>query len=70
MAKKQNYDYINKFRKEKYDQIAILRKTGEREKIQKVAAERGFSTTTAFINYCIDKYLNEIGIDLDKLSGE
>ena len=58
--KKAAYDYINKYQKEKYDRITILRKTGEKEKLTKIAKEKGFRTVTEFINFCIDEELKHM----------
>lgn len=58
--KKAAYDYINKYQKEKYDRITILRKTGEKEKLTKIAKEKGFRTVTEFINFCIDEELKHL----------
>lgn len=62
--KKAAYDYINKYQKEKYDRITILRKTGEKEKLTKIAKEKGFRTVTEFINFCIDEELKHMQLQL------
>lgn len=59
-SKKAAYDYINKYQKEKYDRITILRKTGEKEKLTKIAKDKGYRTVTEFINACIDEKLNRM----------
>ena len=58
--KKAAYDYINSYQKEKYDRITILRKSGEKEKLQAIAKEKGFSSLGAFINACIDEKINRM----------
>lgn len=58
--KKAAYDYINKYQKEKYDRITILRKTGEKERLTKIAKDKGYRTVTEFINACIDEKLNRM----------
>ena len=59
-SKKAAYDYINKYQKEKYDRITILRKTGEKERLTKIAKDKGYRTVTEFINACIDEKLNRM----------
>ena len=61
--RKAAFDYINKYQKEKYDRITILRKSGEKSKIDAIARERGLSTTQ-FINLCIDEKLKRMKIEL------
>ena len=62
--KKIAYDYINGYQKAKYDRITILRKQGEKEKLDQVAREKGFRSTTEFINTCIDEKLKRMKIEL------
>lgn len=59
-SKKAAYDYINKYQKEKYDRITILRKTGEKERLTKIAKDKGYRTVTEFINACINEKLNRM----------
>jgi hypothetical protein len=59
-TKKAAYDYINKYQKEKYDRITILRKPGEKERLTEIAKEKGYRTLTEFINTCIDEKLNRL----------
>lgn len=61
--KKAAYDYINQYQKEKYDRITILRKAGDKKKIEAIAKERGLSTTQ-FVNQCIDEKIKRMKIDL------
>lgn len=61
--KKAAYDYVNQYQKEKYDRITILRKAGQKEKIDAIAKENGLSTTQ-FINSCIDEKLKRMKIEL------
>ena len=55
-ANKKSLEYINKYTKENYDRITILRSKGERERLKKLAAEKGISVNE-MINSLIDKYL-------------
>ena len=41
--KKAAYDYINQYQKEKYDRITILRRAGEKERLTKLAEEKGYT---------------------------
>ncbi len=61
--KKAAFDYLNRYQKEKYDRITILRKSGQKKKIDAIAKERGMSTTQ-FINSCIDEKLKRMKIEL------
>ena len=56
-TKKEAYDYINRYQKEKYDRITILRKSGEKQRLTEIAKENGYRTVTEFINACIDEKL-------------
>ena len=58
--KKAAYAYINQYQKQKYDRIVILREKGEKERLAKIAKEKGYRTITEFINACIDEKLNRI----------
>lgn len=62
MNKKAAYDYINKYQKEKYDRITILRKSGEKEKLTQIAKNNGYRTVTEFINACIDEKIKQMKI--------
>lgn len=62
--KKAAYNYINNYQKEKYDRITILRKTGEKERLTKIAKDKGYRTLTEFINMCIDDKLKQMEMDL------
>jgi hypothetical protein len=55
--RKAAFDYINGYQKEKYDRITIIRSKGEKERLTRIAKERGYRTVTEFINHCIDKEL-------------
>ena len=61
--KKAAYDYVNQYQRDKYDRITILRKTGQKKKIDAIAKEKGMSTTQ-FINTCIDEKLKRMKIEL------
>lgn len=54
------YKYINEYQKKKYDRITILRKSGEKERLTKIASEHGYRTVTEFINACIDEKINSL----------
>lgn len=57
------YKYINEYQKEKYDRITILRKSGDKEIIDRIAKDKGMKTS-AFINQCIDEKLKRMKIDI------
>lgn len=61
--KKAAYSYVNEYQKTKYDRITILRKSGEKEKLDAIAKEKNMSTTQ-FINQCIDEKLKRMKIEL------
>jgi hypothetical protein len=61
--KKAAYDYINKYQKQKYDRITILRASGDKAKIDAIAKEKGLSTTQ-FVNQCIDEKLKRMKVEL------
>ena len=52
------YKYINEYQKKKYDRITILRKSGEKESLTRIASVLGYRTVTEFINACIDEKIN------------
>lgn len=56
------YDYINDYQKKNYDRITILRKSGEKERLTKIAKDKGYRTVTEFINSCIDEKLKRMKI--------
>ena len=62
--KKAAYDYINQYQREKYDRITILRKAGEKAQLERIALEKGYRSTGAFINACIDEKLKRSNIEL------
>lgn len=47
-------------KKEKYDRITILRRAGEKERLTKLAEEKGYRTVTEFINACIDEKIKRM----------
>ena len=57
------YKYVNEYQKAKYDRITILRKSGEKEKLDALAKERNMSTTQ-FVNQCIDEKLKRMKVEL------
>lgn len=59
-GKKSAYAYINRYQKEKYDRITILRKVGEKERLTEIAKNKGYRTVTEFINTCIDEKINRM----------
>ena len=62
--KKAAFDYINQYQKENYDRITILRKNGDKEKLNQIAKEKGYRSVTEFINACIDEKLNRMKIQI------
>lgn len=58
------FKYVNEYTKQKYDRITILRKNGEKAKLDAIAKEKGFRSTTEFINQCIDEKLKRMKVDL------
>ncbi|MFG6331105.1 MAG: hypothetical protein K1W28_04630 [Lachnospiraceae bacterium] len=58
--KKAAFDYINQYQREKYDRITILRKSGDKEALTRIAKEKGYDSLTKFINACIDEKLKRI----------
>ena len=58
------FRYINEYQKKKYDRITILRKAGEKQKLDAIAKENGL-TLSAFINKCVDEKLKAMGKALD-----
>ena len=61
--KKAAYSYVNEYQKAKYDRITILRKSGEKEKLEAIVKEKGCSLTQ-FINQCIDEKLKRMKVEL------
>lgn len=59
-GQKEAYNYINNYQKEKYDRITILRRSGGKEELQKIAAEKGYRSLNEFINACIDEKIKRI----------
>jgi len=55
--KSEIYKYINEYQREKYDRITIIRKSGEKERLQKFSDAHGFKSLTEFINTCVDIYM-------------
>ena len=58
--RKAAFDYVNKYQKEKYDRITILRKAGEKAELERIAEEKGYKSLTQFINACIDEKIKRI----------
>ncbi len=58
------FKYVNEYTKQKYDRITILRASGDKAKIDTIAKEKGYRSTTEFINQCIDEKLKRMKIDL------
>lgn len=61
--RKAAFDYVNQYQKQKYDRITILRKSGEKEKLDAIAKEKNLSLTQ-LINQCIDEKLKRMKIDI------
>lgn len=59
-GKKAAYDYINQYQKEKYDRITILRRSGEKKELERIAKDKGYNNLTQFINACIDEKINRM----------
>ena len=62
--KKIAYDYVNQYQKDKYDRITILRTSGQKAELKKIAREKGYKNLTQFINSCIDEKLKRMKIEL------
>ena len=62
-AQRRNEAYINSYNKENYDRITIMRTKGDKDKLDKLAKDRGVSRNE-LINWCIDKQLKELGFKL------
>ena len=60
--KQMAYKYINQYQKQKYDRITILRRSGEKKELEKIALEKGYKSLGNFINSCIDEKLKRYGI--------
>lgn len=63
------YKYINDYQRQKYDRITILRKSGEKKRLEEIAKRKGLNLTS-FINACIDEKLKRYGIELKALDTE
>lgn len=64
------FRYINAYQKEKYDRITILRKSGEKAQLEKIASDKGYNSLSAFINACVDEKLRRSGIALSEKKTE
>ena len=58
------YKAINEYTKKNYDRITILRSSGEKEKLNKIATEKGCKSLNEFINQAIDEKLKRLKIEL------
>ena len=54
---KQNYDYINKFNRQKYDRIDIMLPKGKKEIIKEIA-ERNNESINNLVNRLLQKAMN------------
>lgn len=63
--RKQAFDYINQYKREKYDRINLLLPLGRKDVIKRIAADRGLSVN-AFINAAIDEKLKRLGYSDNK----
>jgi len=61
--KKRESEYINAYMKENYDRIVMMRTKGDKDKIKKLASDRGVSLNE-FLNWCIDQQLRTLGVKL------
>lgn len=66
-TKKESYEYINNYQKEKYDRITILRKVGEKQRLTEISKEKGYRTVTEFINECINEKLQSYEENIDNI---
>lgn len=57
------YKYVNQYQKEKYDRLTVLRKSGDKKKLEALAKEKDMSLSQ-FVNMCIDEKLKRMKIDL------
>lgn len=62
-AQKRNEAYMNNYNRENYDRITVMRKKGDREKLDHLAKDRGVSRNE-LINWCIDQQLKALGVKL------
>ena len=62
-AQRRNEAYINNYNKENYDRITIMRTKGDKDKLDKLAKDRGVSRNE-LINWCIDEHLKTLGVIL------
>ena len=62
-AKKRNEAYRNQYMKENYDRITIMRTKGDKDKLDRLASDRGVSRNE-LINWCIDQQLKTLGVKL------
>ena len=58
------YKSINEYTKQKYDRITILRTSGEKEKLNQIASDKGYRSLNEFINQAIDEKLKRLKIEL------
>lgn len=63
------FAYINEWQKGKYDRFNIVRLKGEKDLLVEIAKKKGMSMNE-FINYCIDKELKRMKIDLEQMKTE
>lgn len=59
--KKAAFDYINKYQKDTYDRITIIRPKGQKAELTEIAKEKGYPNLTQFINACIDEKVKRFG---------
>ena len=63
--KQREIEYVNQFKREHYDRITILRTKGDKDKLDKIASDRGLNRSE-LINWCIDQQLRTLGFDMSK----
>ena len=61
--KKREAEYINQYQRENYDRITILRTKGDKDKLDRLASDRGVSRSE-LINWCIDQQLKTLGVKI------
>ena len=60
---KEGQAYINRYKREHYDRITIMRTKGDKDKLDEIASDRGVSRNE-LLNWCIDQQLRTLGIKL------
>ena len=58
--KEDAFAYINRYQKEKYDRITVMAAKGKKAEYEKAASLKNMKLS-AFIQYCVDKEIKNIG---------